>query len=58
MPVRCGAGGCVADYVPIYFAPRSPMMFRIASDHRIGSAVRYSGGDPALVMCSAEWIVL
>jgi len=34
------------------------MMFRIASDHRIGSAVRYSGGDPALVMCSAEWIVL
>jgi len=29
-PVPCGARGVVADYVPFYFAPRSPMLFSIA----------------------------
>jgi ssDNA thymidine ADP-ribosyltransferase DarT-like protein len=29
--VDCGAGGRVCDYVPFYFAPRSPMLFRIKS---------------------------
>jgi len=28
-PVPCGPGGTLADYVPFYFAPRSPMLFTI-----------------------------
>ena len=29
--VRCGPGGMVCDYVPFYYAPRSPMLFSIKS---------------------------
>ncbi len=29
-PVRRGPGGVLHDYVPFYFAPRSPMMFAIS----------------------------
>ena len=28
-PVLCGPGGCLHDYVPFYFAPRSPMLYAI-----------------------------
>lgn len=29
--VPCGAGGTLADYVPFYYAPRSPMLFAVTN---------------------------
>jgi hypothetical protein len=39
--VSCGPRGCVGDYVPFYFAPRSPMLFRIQQ-----GGVEGVDGDP------------
>jgi hypothetical protein len=43
--VPISPGGSVADYVPFYFAPRSPMMFAIAK----GNVPTYDGGTARLV---------
>lgn len=43
--VPVGRGGTLADYVPFYFAPRSPMLFAI---HR-GQVPGYDGGQSSVV---------
>jgi hypothetical protein len=39
--IDCGPGGVVADYVPFYFAPRSPMLYKISR----GGVPTYAGGQ-------------
>src|SRR5690606_28302780 len=39
------AGGTLADYVPFYFAPRSPMLYTIDR----GNVEGYAGGQKSIV---------
>lgn len=43
--VPCGAGGLLHDYVPFYFAPRSPMLYTISR----GNVENYTQGQAALI---------
>jgi len=43
--VPCGPGGNLHDYVPLYFAPRSPMLYAISR----GSVEGYSEGQQPVV---------
>jgi hypothetical protein len=51
--VACGPGGCLHDYVPFYFAPRSPMLYAI---HK--GLVQCANGQKGLacIVTSAEKI--
>jgi len=44
-PVECGPGGCVLDYVPFFFGPLSPMMFRL----KTGWVEDYTDGQEPLI---------
>src|SRR5262245_53921500 len=43
-PVRAGPGGMLHDYVPFYFAPRSPMLYKIHKDQAL-----YADGQRAMI---------
>lgn len=45
MAVTAGPGGCPADYVPFYFAARSPMLYVISK----GQVPEYRDGEDHLV---------
>jgi hypothetical protein len=49
VPVTLPPFGCVADYVPFYFAPRSPMLFKLA---RGGVPTYREGQDPLIYLVS------
>lgn len=49
VPVTLPPFGCVADYVPFYFAPRSPMLFKLA---RGGVPTYTEGQDPLVYLVS------
>lgn len=53
--VEAGPGGVVGDYVPFYFAPRSPMMFKL---HR-GGVPEFTGStsDLAYLVTTVERVV-
>jgi hypothetical protein len=52
--VPAGPKGTVGDYVPFYFAPRSPMLFAISR----GNVEGYTAGQqPVIYLCSSTEVV-
>lgn len=53
--VEAGPGGVVGDYVPFYFAPRSPMMFKL---HK-GGVPEFTGStsDLAYLLTTVEHVI-
>jgi hypothetical protein len=48
--VTCGPGGNLHDYVPFYFAPRSPMLYALYR----GNVAGYQGGQTPIVYLVAS----
>ena len=48
--VPCAAGGCLHDYIPFYFAPRSPMLYTI---HK-GNVQGYTEGQIPIIHIVTE----
>ncbi|WP_449417958.1 type II toxin-antitoxin system toxin DNA ADP-ribosyl transferase DarT [Phormidium nigroviride] len=48
--VPCSAGGVLHDYVPFYFAPRSPMLYAIS----MGNVEGYSEGQTPIIYLVSE----
>ena len=48
--VPCAAGGCLHDYVPFYFAPRSPMLCAIHN----GKVKGHTGGQNSIIHLVSE----
>ena len=51
--VPCGLGGKLHDYVPFYFAPRSPMLFAIKE----GNIEGYQGQDMVVYLVSTAQVL-
>lgn len=49
-PVPCGPKGYLHDYVPFYFAPRSPMLYTISK----GNVEGYNEGQDSIVYLTAS----
>lgn len=49
-PVPCSAGGVLHDYVPFYFAPRSPMLYTIEK----GNVPKYQEGQNSVIYLVAD----
>ena len=54
IPVPCGAGGVLHDYVPFYFAPRSPMLYAIHKGKVAGYTQRQ---NPIIYLVSQAEII-
>jgi len=54
IPVPCSVGGFLNDYIPFYFAPRSPMMYTINK----GNVATYRGGQKSIIYLVSDTEVI